>query len=753
VSTTEHRNPPDRDPGREDGPAHASEPLQDGRKANRLATEASPYLLQHAHNPVEWWPWGEDALAEAKRRDAPILLSIGYSACHWCHVMERESFEDEEIARVMNELFVNIKVDREERPDLDQIYQLVVQLMGRSGGWPLTVFLTPSQKPFYAGTYFPPEDRHGMPGFPKLLRALADAYHERRDEVLGQADELTRAIVEVSRGSSDGTAPYTPGPDLLERASRLLLRRFDEKNGGLGSAPKFPNTMPLEVLLRRGVLEKDGPSADAARVQLEAMRKGGIWDHLGGGFHRYSTDERWLVPHFEKMLYDNALLLRSYIDGYRAFSEPLFAQTARAIAAYVEREMTDAEGGYYASQDADSEGAEGKFFIWDEAEVKDAVASDALARVAIEYFGVTLAGNFEDHGRPTFKTVLHESRPIRSVAAKLGLSEQAARDELEQASKRMFAAREKREKPFRDEKVLTSWSALMIGAMAEAGAALGDDALVRSAERALAFVEAKLVVRDGAGASGAASEPVRVARLCKKVVSQAGVGGAHWVVKSPGFLDDHAYLANAALDVYEATGDPAKVRLARGLAEAIVGSFAASGASAEGEGFFFAPRDGEALITRSKESYDNAVPSGAAMACRALLRLGALGSASPEANRYADLAEAELARLAGPAVANPFGYGQTLCELDRVVRGSVDVVLVGPRTDPRTRALARAVFAKWLPNRTIAWLDPSDESSREACPTLAEGKVARPEPAAYVCRGRSCSLPVTTPEELLALLG
>lgn len=701
-------------------------------KANRLAAEASPYLLQHAYNPVDWWPWSEAALAEAKKRDVPILLSIGYSACHWCHVMERECFEDEEIARLMNELFVNIKVDREERPDLDQIYQLTVQLMGRTGGWPLTVFLTPDQKPFFAGTYFPPEDRHGMPGFPRILRAVADAYRERRSEVDGQADDLTRAIAEISRGREERAGTWKPGPDLLERTASVLLRRFDTAAGGFGRAPKFPNTMPLEVLLRRGVLEKDGAAAEAARLQLEAMRRGGIWDHLGGGFHRYSTDEGWIVPHFEKMLYDNALLLRSYVDGWRAFGDPLFAETACDIVRYVDREMTDPHGGYYASQDADSEGQEGKYFIWDEAEVKAALGDDEIAvRVAVEYFGITLAGNFEDHGRPTFKTVLHESRPIGAVAAKLDIPEAEARAAFARAKARMFEAREQRPRPFRDEKILTSWNALMIGAMAEAGAALGDDAMIASAERALAFVEAKLTKREG--------DRVRAARLVKK----AGADGEQrWILKAPGFLDDHAYLANAALDVYEATGDPAKVRLARGLAEAMLEAF-----WTKDEGFFFTPVDGETLIARSKDPYDNATPSSVSMAARALLRLGAL--VDP---KYATIAEAELERTATAAVENPFGHGQAICELDRMIRGSVDVVLVGPRQDARTKALARAAYAKWLPNRTIAWVDPSDATSIEASALLAEGKPAKDEPVAYVCRGRTCSLGVTTVEALEQLL-
>jgi uncharacterized protein len=699
------------------------------RKPNRLVREASPYLLQHAHNPVDWWPWSEGALAEAKRRDCPILLSIGYSACHWCHVMERESFEDADIAKLMNELFVCIKVDREERPDLDQIYQLVVQLMGKNGGWPLTVFLTPSQKPFFGGTYFPPSDRYGMPGFGKILRAVAGAYKERREEVDGQASELTQAIAEIGKGKAERTAPYEPGSDLLDRVRAPLLRRFDERHGGFGEQPKFPNTMPLEVLLRRGVLEGDGPAKDAARLALESMRKGGIWDQLGGGFHRYSTDDRWLVPHFEKMLYDNALLLRSYVDGHRVFGAPLFAETAHAIATYVAREMTDEEGGFYASQDADSEGEEGKFFIWSPDDVKAVLGSDAKAEaVVLTYFGISLAGNFEDHGRPTFKTVLHESRPISAVAAKHGLDVEAARDILDRATRMLFEAREKRAKPFRDEKVLVSWSALMIGALADAGGALGDASMIAAAERALAFIEQKLV-RDG-----------RAERLAKKVTRG---DGSEWIVKGPGFLDDHAFLANAALDLYEATGDPARVTLARALVDIAIERF-----YDEGEGFFFTPNDAETLITRSKDPYDNAIPSGTSMICRALLRLGAL--VDP---KYTAIGETELRRLAPAAVANPFGYGQSLCELDRLVRGSVDVVLVGPRTDPRTKALARATFERFLPNRTIAWLDPADEASRAACAALAEGKQAKgDEPVAYVCRNRTCSLPLASPEELSALL-
>jgi uncharacterized protein YyaL (SSP411 family) len=683
-------------------------------RRNRLAGEASPYLLQHATNPVDWWPWNDEALAESKRRDVPILLSIGYSACHWCHVMERESFEDESIAALMNEHFVNIKVDREERPDLDQIYQLVVQLMGRGGGWPLTVFLTPDQRPFFAGTYFPPDDRHGMPGLPKVLRALSEAYRERREAVDGQAAELTHAIASLQSEAATITAP---APDLLAKASQKLLARFDRVRGGFGRAPKFPNTMPLEVLMRAGAsaVDRDAEAASAVRLQLESMQRGGIWDHLGGGFHRYSTDERWLVPHFEKMLYDNALLLRAYLDGLRAFAEPSFGETARRLAAYVERELTDPDGGYYASQDADSDGEEGKFFVWDEADVKAALRGepdDRVAAAVIRHFDITPTGNFEDHGRPTFKTVL---------------SSRASPDpDVRRAMSAMFEAREQRVKPFRDEKVLTSWCSLMIGAMAEAGMVLDVEPLLRSAERAFGWLVANLVTT---------GPHARALRLGTKVHGQL-------IVKGPGFLDDHAYLANAAIDLYEATGDPAKIALAGRLVEGMLEAF-----WTEDRGFYFAPRDGEALIVRSKDAFDNAVPSGASMACRALLRLGSL--VEP---RFAVIAEAELGRLSAEAIENPIGYGQTICELDRVVRGSVDVVLVGTRADPRTRALARTVYSVFLPTRTLAWLDPSDPASFAACTVLGEAKPAASSPVAYVCRGRTCSLPVTTPESLRPLL-
>jgi uncharacterized protein YyaL (SSP411 family) len=702
-----------------------------GAPRNRLASSSSPYLLQHAGNPVDWYPWGPEALDKARAEDKPILLSIGYAACHWCHVMEHESFEDEATAALMNEHFVAIKVDREERPDLDQIYQLVVQLMGRSGGWPLTVFLTPEQRPYFGGTYFPPVDRHGMPGFPRVLRALSEAYREQRGEIFEQAQEITQAIGRAGRvpGGRGGDGAEI-GPDLLRVASRKLLARFDDRNGGFGGRPKFPNTMGLDVLLRRGALEKDEVARDSVELALDRMRAGGIWDHLRGGFHRYSTDERWLVPHFEKMLYDNALLLRLYTDGYRVLGKETYARTARELVGYLFAEMRDeAHGGaFFASQDADSEGHEGKFFVWTPSDLHAAVGEQRLEDVAAAYFGIDEEGNFEGSGA----TVLSEARSIERVAATLDLPVEEARAALETARARMLAFREKRERPLRDDKVLASWNGLLIGALADAGRALGEPSWVEAAAAAFAAIEAGLV-RGG-----------RVGRYLKdgKAASDR-----------PGFLDDQAYLGNAALDLYEATGEPRYVGVARAIALAMIEHHWDRG---EG-GFYFAPDDGDTLIARTKDVFDQAIPSGASMAALLCLRLGALSpSPSPEgaagAEDLAEVGRRQLEPIAGPALENAFGMGQAVLGLDLLVRGSTDIVVVGP---PAAREpLVRAAFRAYLPCRTVVALDPADPRSVAAAGALAEGKTHREgHAAAYVCQGRACSAPVSGAAELEKLLG
>ncbi|WP_437717494.1 thioredoxin domain-containing protein [Sorangium sp. So ce448] len=710
---------------------------------NRLASESSPYLLQHAHNPVAWYPWGAEALDLARREDKPILLSIGYAACHWCHVMERESFEDEAIARHMNDLFVNIKVDREERPDLDHIYQLVVQLMGRSGGWPLTVFLTPDQRPFFAGTYFPPKDALGMPGFPKVLDKIADAFRNRRDDVEQQAQEITEAIERAQRAPARAAGVVAPASsDLLRRASRQLLARLDPRHGGVGSRPKFPNTMALDVLLRRGVLEGDRVAAEGVELTLDRMRDGGIWDHLRGGFHRYSTDERWLVPHFEKMLYDNALLLRLYADGFRAFKKPIYAETAREIVGYLFAEMRDPEGGFYASQDADSEGREGKFFVWTLDQLRDAVGEDQLAYdVARLVFGISEEGNFEDSGA----TVLSQHRTLEQAAAVIddgaggGSSTHLdrCRDALARARVAMLAARDARPRPARDDKVLASWNGLLIGALADAGRALDEPAWVDAAARAFALLERKLIrggrvgryLKDGAPA-GAKGE-------------HGGSGAAVGDVR-PGFLDDQAYLGNAALDLYEATSDPRYVDVARAIADAMIAHHWDEAAP----GFFFTPDDGDALIARTQDIYDQAAPSAASMAALLCLRLSEIAD-----ERYLSPAERQLGVLAPTALENAFGLGQTVCVLDRLTRGAVTVMVVGEAGSASAAELAREAFKAYLPNRAIVLVDPARPESAAAVKVVAEGKPARPDGAvAYACRGRTCSAPVTTAADLKALL-
>jgi uncharacterized protein YyaL (SSP411 family) len=688
------------------------------RAPNRLAGEASPYLLQHSHNPVDWFPWGPEALAKAKADDKPILLSIGYSACHWCHVMERESFEDDAIARQMNEGFVSIKVDREERPDLDQIYQRVIQVMGRSGGWPLTVFLTPDQRPFFAGTYFPPVDRYGMSGFPTLLRAVAEAYRSKRADVEVQAQELAQAVAGVGNLEHRSTGPYSPGPDLLRVTAEKLFRRFDDQHGGFGQRPKFPNTLCLDVLLRLAKLEHDDQSGQKVRVALDGMRAGGIWDHLAGGFHRYSTDEKWLVPHFEKMLYDNALLLRLYSDAFRAFGDEAYAATASDIGTYLLSEMQSDEGGFYASQDADSEGEEGKFFVWTKSEVESRLAADPLAlAVAISYFGITADGNFESTGA----TVLAENRPLATVASAAGVPLAEAQQALTRAEVKMLSTREKREKPFRDEKILASWNGLVIGALADASLALGEPSLLIAAEQAFAYVERVLVFSNG-----------RVRRLAKGSV-----------VKGPGFLDDHAFLCAAALDLYEATGQDSYLATARRIADQTLAHFWDDRAGA----FYFTPDDGEALISRTQDPYDQAIPSGAAVASLALLKLAATVD-----EKYLAYPRRYLEKMAPAAVDNPFGFGQTIGVIDRLVRGSMDVVVVGRTDDPHAKALHRAALSAYLPNRNVVWVDPGRAESRQAAPLLALDKPSAEQAVAYVCRDRTCSPPVATEGELVRLL-
>ena len=676
--------------------------------ANRLARETSPYLLQHAHNPVDWYPWGEEAFARARAEQKPVLLSIGYSSCHWCHVMERESFENPETASLMNELFVNVKVDREERPDVDDVYMRAVQLLIGRGGWPLTVFLTPEAEPIHGGTYFPPVDRHGLPAFPRVLRAMAQAFRERPAEVARAVSEL----VEGLRRSEDvAPSSETLDPTLPRRAAEALLDHVDLHWGGLGGAPKFPHTQVFQLLLRTWKATGREDLLDAVLLTCRRMAEGGMYDQIGGGFHRYSVDARWLVPHFEKMLYDNAQLPRLYLEAWQATGDPAMRRVVEDVCEYVLREMRHESGGFYAATDADSEGEEGRFFVWTPAEVAAAVGPTD-AELVCRFWDVTEEGNFEG------RSIAHVTLGVEQAAALFGRTPEDVAATIQRARCRLYGARSQRVPPGLDDKILTSWNALMIGTLAESGRVLGEPRYLDAARTAADFLWRE-VRRDG-----------RLLHVWVK--GQA---------KHEGFLDDHAFLANGCLDLYEASGELVHLARARELVAAMDERFH----DADGGGYHFAPHDGERLIARSKPGQDGALPSGNAMAALVNLRLHALDGDHGHRER----AEEILRLWYEQARRNPFGFATWLEALERWAVGATEVVVVGRRDDEATDALWRVVAERYLPHRTLARVDP-DAAER---PALARDRPAvGGRPTAYVCHGFACSAPVHEPHALRALL-
>ena len=679
------------------------------RPANRLIRETSPYLLQHAHNPVDWYPWGPEALERATREDKPILISIGYSACHWCHVMERESFEDERIAALMNDNFVCIKVDREERPDLDHIYMSAVQMLTGHGGWPLTMFLTPAGEPFFGGTYFPPVDRHGMPGFPRVLAGVAQAYREKRDQVRESVEQLRGGLQKNEEPPAAADLP----DDLAVAAARALTRHYDADHGGLGGAPKFPNTMVFSLFLRAWHTTGEEQFRTMAVDTVHRMAAGGIYDQLGGGFHRYSVDARWLVPHFEKMLYDNALLVRLALECWQATGgDAGCRRVVEETLAYVGREMTHPEGGFYAAQDADSEGVEGKYFVWTEAEVLS-LLGETDGEVFCRYYDVTREGNFEG------KNILHRTIDLDQLATLTNRSRADVERIVDDGRAKLLRRRAERVPPARDDKILTSWNALMIGAFAEAAKVLGRDDYRAAAERGLAFVRTRLMRDD------------RLLRTFKD-------GEA----KLNAYLDDYAFTLNAALDVYEATFDPAHVATARALGEALIDRYE----DREQGGFFFTSADHEDLVHRPKPSFDGSIPSGNAAAALGLLRLYYyVGDV-----RFLEAAERTLRCFSGAMKAQPFGFAHMIAAADLYQRKPREIVVVGRAVDPVRRELLARVHAALLPDKTIVAVEPD---ARERLP-VAEGKVqVGDRTTVYVCHAYTCSPPVTDWDALAPLLG
>ena len=677
---------------------------------NRLALEKSPYLLQHKDNPVDWYPWGEEAFARAKAEEKPLFLSIGYSTCHWCHVMEHESFEKESVAEVLNRHFVSIKVDREERPDVDDIYMAAVQTMTGTGGWPLSLFLTPDRKPFYGGTYFPPEDRYGRPGFVNLLHSVARAWKTRRGELESSAADLSAHLEDGSK-ALPGTAPA--GPETLDAAARSLASQFDARNGGFGGAPKFPPAMRLEFLIRHHLRTGQPFAREMVETTLAKMAAGGLYDHVGGGFHRYSTDERWLVPHFEKMLYDNALLARVYLLAFRAFGNPDDARIARETLDYLLAEMTPESGGFFAAQDADSEGREGVFYVWDPKALEDAVGKDAAPIVAAR-FGVTGAGNFEDG-----QTVLSIAASVPDLALRFGRSEEGIAALLADARRRMYEARSRRVWPGRDEKLLTDWTSLAVSAFALAGRVLSQPRYERAAR-------------------GAADRILRNCRRKGALLHREKDGAAG----IPGFASDFANSIEALLDLYEATFEPDYFRAAVDLQRDLDGRFFDPAG-----GYSLASEDHDGLLFRPREIFDGATPSSNSVAAMNLLRLFSFTGDE----RYRDRAEALFSLFSTPLARAGTALPRLLCALDYRCDTAVEIVLAGDPGRPDFESLRRTVFARPGLNRVLAHADAA-ESLASISPLVRSRKSSDGRALAYVCRSFACRAPSSTPAELSAAL-
>jgi uncharacterized protein YyaL (SSP411 family) len=682
-------------------------------KPNRLINEQSPYLRQHAHNPVDWYAWGPEALERAKAENKPIMLSIGYSACHWCHVMERESFENESIARLINENFIPIKVDREERPDLDQIYMDAVQMITGRGGWPLTMFLAPDGRPFFGGTYYPPEDRQGMPGFPRILLAVAQAYKQGAKEVVSNLEKLTEALGALTNYKPDG-GDLAPG--LAVAAARALGSHYDSINGGIGNAPKFPNTFVFSLFLRVHAAEGDEAMGEMVRHTLQKMARGGIYDQIGGGFHRYSVDERWLVPHFEKMLYDNALLARLYLDAGRGLNEPEFLTIAREIFEYVLREMTSPEGGFYSAQDADSEGVEGKFFVWTIDQLEEILGPE-LGAIAERYFNISAEGNFED------ANILHRTIDIADAARLFKMTEEEMASKISEIRKLLFAAREQRVKPGRDDKILVAWNAMMIGAFAEGYRVLHDTRYLEAARRAADFIMTKM--------------------WDDRALKRSSKDG---IVRHNAYLEDYAQLAGAMIDIYQAAlgtdpdGAAKYLEIARTLSDAVLERFL----DREKGGFYFTSDDHEQLITRSKAAFDGSTPSGNSAAVMTLLRL--YGYTGEE--QYRVEAERALRLFRDFIEKQPFGFSHMLEAVDLYQRGPTEVVIAGDRSSPEVAEWIERLGLIYVPNLALFIADPSETGRGFIPEQVRDKKQIEGKITGYVCTEHVCTPPFASFREL-----
>lgn len=675
--------------------------------SNRLRQETSPYLLQHAHNPVAWQPWDEQALELARIQDRPIFLSIGYSACHWCHVMERESFEDPETAAYLNEHFISIKVDREERPDLDAIYMEAVQLMTRHGGWPMSVFLMPDGVPFHGGTYFPPSPRQGMPSFRQVLEAVSEAFAARRSDLQTHGTNMVAQMVEI--GSRRPESVSASAEANLARAVDQLQQQFDANYGGFGNAPKFPQPMTVDFLLTQAHDKSQRQARHMAEFTLNQMLKGGIYDQLGGGFHRYSVDTYWLVPHFEKMLYDNAQLLSTYLRSWQMTGKSDYLRVVRETITYLLREMTQPGGGFYSAQDADSEGEEGIFFLWDQTEIEEILDAEAAKAVCL-VLGVSSGGNFEG------RNILNRPHVLEECCRRLRMQPRPLQALLEESLSQLWNAREQRQKPARDEKILTEWNGLLISALAQCGVVLAHPGALHAARQAGEFIWKEM--RDSGG------------YLLRSF--RAGIA------KNPGVLEDYAAYGLGLLDLFVAEADPKWLGRGETVANQIISQFA----DTESGAFFQTSHNHETLVMRRKEFIDNAVPSGNSLAANLFLRLAQITGE----DHYRQQAASVFSFVEPLMAAQPTAFGRMLCAYTELHSPSQEVVIVGDPEDPATLALTKAARQPYHPRRLVMQIPPE----RHMELALWQGKVAlNGQPTAYVCRNHVCNLPVTEVGDML----
>ena len=694
----------------------------ENKKPNHLIHEKSPYLLQHAYNPVDWYPWGKEALEKAKKENKPIFLSIGYSACHWCHVMEQESFEDPEVAKLMNDTFVCIKVDREERPDLDNIYMTVCQMMTGSGGWPLNVILTPDQKPFYAGTYIPRDNRYGRPGMVQLISQIQEVWKTRHGDAIQSANQINEILQQAAK---ENQGEEKLEESVLTNCYQFLSQRFDDHYGGFGGAPKFPSPHNFLFLLRYYKRSGNPEALHMVEKSLESMRLGGVYDQIGFGFHRYSTDSEWLVPHFEKMLYDQAMLARAYIETYQATGKEEFAQTAKEIFTYVLRDMTSSEGGFYSSEDADSEGEEGKFYLWTEDEVKQILGKedgDFITRI----YNMEKDGNFQVEATGAFNgsNILHLKKLLNLLAEDYKIPESELKKKLENAREKLFAVREKRIHPGKDDKILTDWNGLMIAAFAKGAQVFHDKSYSDAAEKAIDFILNHLRKSDG--------------RLLHRY--REGQSGL------PAQVDDYSFLIWGLLEQYEATFDVKYLKLALELNHDFIEHYW----DKKNGGFYFTADDGEELIVRQKEIYDGAIPSGNSVAILDLLRLGRITANPDFEKKSADITKAFSKSIKQQSPAHTFA----LCGLDFAFGPSYEVVIAGNSKNKETREMINAIYKHFIPNKVVI-LRPTEEESpviNQFAEFTKDQKEIHGKPTAYVCQNYACNQPTNDIHQMLNLL-